>query len=131
MKNTFDIIKKRYNELKSERQKYVSRWEDIAKYVGIRVRPQNYFNQGEVNKDEDLDKYTEDPTASLSVQQAANYLKGIMWGNGEGAISIEPSDDVLELVSGDYVMPWYEYASEQILTQMNHSNAGLNSALDA
>ena len=94
MKNTFDIIKKRYNELKSERQKYVSRWEDIAKYVGIRVRPQNYFNQGEVNKDEDLDKYTEDPTASLSVQQAANYLKGIMWGNGEGAISIEPSDDV-------------------------------------
>lgn len=131
MKNTFDIIKKRYNELKSERQKYVSRWEDIARYVGIRVRPQNYFNQGEVNKDEDLDKYTEDPTASLSVQQAANYLKGIMWGNGDGAISIEPSDDVLELVNGDYVMPWYEYASEQILTQMNHSNAGLNSALDA
>ncbi len=131
MDKTFQVIKKKYNELKAERQKYVSRWEEIAKYVGIRVRPQNYFNQGEVNKDEDLDRYTEDPTACLSVQQSADYLKGIMWGNGNNAISIEPSDDVLELVDKSVVSKWYEYASDKLLTQMNHPNAGLNSALGA
>lgn len=131
MKNTFDNIKKRYRELKAERDKYVPRWEEISKYVGIRVRPQTYFNQGEVNKTEDLDKFTEDPTASLSVQQAADYLKGIMWGNGNGAVSLEPSDDILELAGKETLDPWFKYASNQVLTQMNHPAAGLNSALNA
>lgn len=127
----FSSIKKRYQELKSERDKYVSRWEDVAKYVGIRVRPQSNFNQGEANKSEDLDKLTEDPTACLSVQQSADYLKGIMWGNGIDAISLEPSDDLLGLVAPESVKPWFEYASTQLLRQMNHPNAGLNSALSS
>lgn len=131
MKKSFANIKKRYNELKAEREKYVSRWEETSKYVGIRVRPQMYFNQGEVNKDEDLDRYAYDPTACLSVQQAADYLKGIMWGNGEGVISIEPSEEILEIANIDMVKPWYEYATSKVLEQMNHANAGLNSALDA
>lgn len=131
MNNTFENIKRRYQELKAERDKYVPRWEEISKYVGIRVRPQTYFNQGEVNKTEDLDKYTEDPTASLSVQQSADYLKGIMWGNGDRAISLEPSDDILELASKEDLDPWFKYATSQVLTQMNHPDAGLNSALNA
>lgn len=131
MKNTFENIKKRYNELCAERDRYVSRWEDTAKYVGIRVRPQQYYNEGQVNANEDLDKFTEDPTASLSVQQSADYLKGIMWGNGNNAISLEPTDDILQMVDKSAVEPWFEYASNQLLTQMNHPNAGLNSALGA
>lgn len=131
MNNTFENIKKRYQELKAERDKYVPRWEEISKYVGIRVRPQTYFNQGEVNKTEDLDKYTEDPTAALSVQQAADYLKGIMWGNGDRAISLEPSDDILEMAGKESLDPWFKYATSQVLTQMNHPDAGLNSALNA
>ena len=131
MKNTFENIKKRYNELCAERDRYVSRWEETAKYVGIRVRPQQYYNEGQVNANEDLDKFTEDPTASLSVQQSADYLKGIMWGNGNDAISLEPTDDILQMVDKSAVEPWYEYATNQLLSQMNHPNAGLNSALGA
>lgn len=131
MKNSFENVKKRYQELKAEREKYVPRWEEISRYVGIRVQPQAYPAAGESNKSRDLDKYTEDPTAALSVQQASDYLKGIMWGNGDGAISIEPTDDILEFASKEELDPWYKFATKQILTQMNHPNAGLNSALDA
>ena len=131
MKNSFENVKKRYQELKAEREKYVPRWEEISRYVGIRVQPQAYPAAGESNKSRDLDKYTEDPTAALSVQQASDYLKGIMWGNGDGVISIEPTDDILEFASKEELDPWYKFATKQILTQMNHPNAGLNSALDA
>jgi hypothetical protein len=129
--SNFENIKKRYNELKSEREKYTSRWEEISKYIGTRVRASTYVNSGEVNKGEDLDKYTEDPTASLSVQQSADYLKGIMWGNGDNAISLLPTDEVLELVDKSAVDGWYEYATKKLLREINHPNSGFNGALSA
>lgn len=127
----FSNIKKRYQELKSEREKYTSRWEEISKYIGTRVRTSTYLNNGEVNKGEDLDKYTEDPTASLSVQQSADYLKGIMWGNGDNAISLIPTDEVLEMVDKSAVDAWYEYATRHLLREINHPNSGFNGALSA
>lgn len=127
--SNFNNIKKRYQELKSEREKYTSRWEEISKYIGTRVRPN--LNNGEVNKGEILDKYTEDPTASLSVQQSADYLKGIMWGNGDNAISLIPTDEVLEYVDKSQVDGWYEYATKKLLNEINHPNSGFNSALSA
>ena len=129
--SNFENIKKRYTELKSEREKYTSRWEEISKYIGTRVRASTYVNSGEVNKGEDLDKYTEDPTASLSVQQSADYLKGIMWGNGDNAISLLPTDEVLELVDKSAVDGWYEYATKKLLREINHPNSGFNGALSA
>ena len=129
--SNFDNIKKRYQELKSEREKYTSRWEEISKYIGTRVRTSTYMNGGEVNKGEDLDKYTEDPTASLSVQQSADYLKGIMWGNGDNAISLVPTDEVLENVDKSAVDGWYEYATKKLLREINHPNSGFNGALSA
>lgn len=126
----FSNIKKRYQELKAERDKYVSQWEEVSKYVGIKVKPQENFTQAESSKEE-LDKLTEDPTAALSVQQSADYMKGIMWGNGNDVISLEPSDELLQMVNAEAVNPWFEYASNQLLAQMNHSNAGLNSALSS
>lgn len=126
----FSNIKKRYQELKAERDKYVSQWEEVSKYVGIKVKPQENFTQAESSKEE-LDKLTEDPTAALSVQQSADYMKGIMWGNGNDVISLEPSDELLQMVNAEAVNPWFEYASNQLLVQMNHSNAGLNSALSS
>lgn len=65
MKNSFENVKKRYQELKAEREKYVPRWEEISRYVGIRVQPQAYPAAGESNKSRDLDKYTEDPDGRL------------------------------------------------------------------
>ena len=125
----FSNIKKRYEELKAERDKYVPRWEEVSRYVGIRVKPQDNYAKDNAHKGEDLDKYTEDPTASLSVQQSADYIKGIMWGNGNDVITLEPSDDLLQMVSAEAVNPWFEYATSQLLRQMNHPNAGLNTAL--
>lgn len=130
MDKRFQNIKRRYEELKGERAKYVARWNEVSKYVGIRVDPQQFFFD-ESNKSEDLDKYTEDPTAALSVQQSADYLKGIMWGNGVNAISLTPSDDVLSIANKEELDKWYAYASDQLLYQMNHSDAGLNSSLNA
>lgn len=127
----FSNIKKRYEELKAERDKYVSSWEETSRFVGIKVKPQSDFRTNEKDKSEELDKYTEDPTAALSVQQSADYLKGIMWGNGNDVISLEPSDDLLSMVSKETVKPWFEYATTQLLRQMNHPNAGLNSALSS
>lgn len=127
----FCNIKKRYDELTAERERYVPRWNQVAKYVGIRVDPQNFWKEQEGNKSADLDKYTEDPTATLAVQQSADYLKGIMWGNGEGAISLLPSDAVLEQTTMEEVKQWYEYCSGQVLEQMNHPDAGLNTHLNA
>ena len=128
---TFEQIKKRYEELRAERDKYVPRWEEISKYVGIKVRPQRYLYADTEDKSEDLDKYTEDPTACLSVQQSADYLKGIMWGDGEGAFTLLPSDEVLDIADKGELDDWYSYATDNVLAQMNNSNAGLNSAMCA
>lgn len=130
MDKTFEQVKAKYNALKAEREKYVARWNEVSKYVGIRVDPQTYMYCDEGNKSKDLDKFTEDPTAALSVQQAADYLKGIMWGNGDSAISLEPSEDLLDLVDKSAVDDWFKYASARLLEQMNHPSAGLNTALN-
>lgn len=130
MDKTFEQVKAKYNALKAEREKYVARWNEVSKYVGIRVDPQTYMYCDEGNKSKDLDKFTEDPTAALSVQQAADYLKGIMWGNGDGAITLEPSEDLLDMVDKSAVDDWFKYASARLLEQMNHPSAGLNTALN-
>ena len=128
---TFNAVKKRYDELTAEREKYTARWNEVAKYVGIRVDPQNFWKEQEGNKSADLDRYTEDPTATLAVQQSADYLKGIMWGTGDNAFSLVPSDEVLGQVTAEEVKDWYDYASCQVLAQMNEAKAGLNSHLNA
>lgn len=125
----FKHIKKLYTELRAEREKYKSRWEKIAKYIGIKAPIQNGATKDKSpTEDKDLDKYTYDPTAALSVQQSSDYLKGIMWGNGDGIITIEPSDEVLDLVDIDAVKNWYAYATERLLYHMNHPDAGLDGA---
>jgi len=131
MDETFAAVKKRYEDLTAERERYTARWNETAKYVGIRVDPQNFWKEQEGNKSADLDRYTEDPTATLAVQQSADYLKGIMWGTGDGAFSLLPSDDVLGLTDNESVKDWYEYCSDQVLSQMNDAKAGLNSHLNA
>lgn len=130
MNKTFEQVKAKYDALKAEREKYVARWNEVSKYVGIRVDPQTYMYTDDANKSRELDKYTEDPTAALSVQQAADYLKGIMWGNGDNAVSLEPSEDLLDMADKTTVDGWFKYASARLLEQMNHPNAGLNTALN-
>lgn len=131
MEFDFKNVRKRYEELKAERDKYTSHWQDISSYVGIRVKSDNINQNTDTSNADDLDKYTEDPTAALSVQLAADYEKGLMWGDGVNAISILPSKQVLKLASKEEVSKYYEYVTDELLAQMNHSAAGLNSALSA
>ena len=131
MEFDFKNVKKRYNELKAERDKYTSHWQDIATYVGIKVKPDDINQNRDTSDADDLDKYTEDPTAALSVQLAADYEKGLMWGDGVNAISILPSKHILKLAGKEELSDYYDFVTEELLEQMNHSSAGLNAALSA
>lgn len=126
----FKQIKKLYAELKAERDKYTSRWDKINKYAGIKSPLHNNSSiERENTEDKSFDKYTYDPTAALAIQQSADYLKGIMWGNGEGIINIEPSDEVLDNTTYDAVKDWYAYITERVLYHMNHTESGLDGVL--
>lgn len=128
--NLFNNIKQKYEALKTNRQRYLPRWEEVAKYVGIKVEP-GRMDSGTDDKSKDLDWYTEDPTACISVQQAADYSKGIVWGTGDNVFSLEPSKELLDIEDKSVVSDWFEYAGKSVLEQMNHSEAGLNAALSA
>ena len=125
----FDQIYRRYTALKTEREKYRSSWEDISRHVGINVNTDYTWTNNEGRKGQPLDEHVDDPTAAISVNQAGDYLIGIMWGTGQEAFRLVPSRHVLEIDEREAVEPWYKFASDQTLYHMNHSDAGLNSAL--
>jgi len=129
MSKDLQNIKTMYDNLKTEWRKKKPDWEDVAAYVGISV-DMNYFdNKGHTNKGRDVDEYIDDPTAALSVNQAGDYLMGIMWGTGEDAFEIVPSRYVTDLVDEAVVSDWYEFATDQALYHINHPNAGFSTAL--
>lgn len=120
-----------YDALKAEREAYAPLWREAAKYVGISV-DMDESNSGLVNKAKVADEFVDDPTAALSASQFADYMAGIMWGNGAGVFSLEPSDEVLDAVGAvEVVRPYYKYATKRVLHHMNHKDAGLMQALKA
>lgn len=123
--NNKDIISK-YQECKSEKQKYMPLWRDIAKYTGIQVDPDQTKNTGD-----DLDSYTLDPTCSLSTVQSADYLKGIIIGTGDKGFEIMPSDDVLDIVDVSAVSDWYAYATHVLQREVNHPKSGFHTAFQS
>lgn len=127
----FSNVKKLYSELIEERKKYSAKWSDISKYAGIKstlkkTTEVGVFRNGE---QDNLDKYTYDPTAALSIQQSSDYLKGVVWGTGENVFEILPTDEVLSVEDISAVSGWYKFATDKILDQMNHSKSGLNNSL--
>jgi hypothetical protein len=128
-KTNFDNVYQAYTARKTEREKHRSLWNTIAKYVGINVDT-NYLQGGtQGNKSQQLDEYIDDPTAALSVNQYGDYLIGIMWSTGDKAFKLVPSRYVLERTNQEAVEEYFDYATDQTLYHMNHSDAGLNSAL--
>ncbi len=113
-----------YEGYKAERTEHVPLWKDISRYSGIGVDPDYIYIGGKGDKSEDLDSYVDDPTAAISVNQAGDYLAGIMWGTGEGVLDLVPSHYVTDLVDKDAVAAFYKYASTQLLYHMNHADAG-------
>lgn len=127
MKDT-DNIAKLWTELKAEREPYRPNWDSISRYVGISVDP-SAVQGTQTTQANQLDEFVDDPTSAISVNQAGDYLIGIMWGTGDDAFNIVPSRYVLELADQAIVQPWFDFATSQVLYHMNHSEAGLNTAL--
>lgn len=123
-------IQRLYSDLKTEWNKKRPDWEDISHFVGITLDTNYIENRGtNSNNARSLDEYVDDPTAAISVNQAGDYLMGVMWGTGQKVFDIIPSRHVTELVDEKLVEKWYEFATNQTLYHMNHEDAGFTTAL--
>lgn len=126
MKKDFDSIKELWQAVKSNREKQLPLWQSISKVIGINVDPQfeSSFTKGKAR-----DLSIDDPTAAISVNQAGDYLQGVVWGNGDNVFSIEPSDYVLERQQKGEVDPYFRFCTQRVLNDMNEPQAGLSSAM--
>lgn len=120
-------VYKLYTQLKGYRQQNETLWRDISRVVGISVDP-DYAYGNRRNENEQLDQYTDDPTAAMSVFQQGDYLTGILWGTGDKALQLKPSRHVLDRADEASLTPWYNFATQQTLYHMNHPMAGLSTA---
>lgn len=128
MADDYQEIFQLYTQLKTNGERYMPLWKDISNVVGITVTP-DYQWANQHTESLQLDEYVDDPTAAISVNQAGDYLLGIMWGTGEGVVDIVPSDYVKALVDEQLVAPWYAYATKRFLYHMNHPDCGYGTAL--
>lgn len=125
-KNIADL----WQSMKTNRDKYKPVWDKIAKQTGITVNPDYMWaQQNDTKGGQQIDESIDDPTAALCTIQFGDYLIGIIWGTGEGVVDIVPSRWVLELADKSELDPWYDFATDQNLYHMNHSEGGLHTAL--
>lgn len=124
----FKKIWETYTQLKANGERYKPLWDRISQLVGISVEP-DYQWTNYLIKSRQLDEYVDDPTSAISVNQAGDYLVGIMWETGEQVVKLKPSRYVTALVDPAVVKDWYVYATEQVLYHMNHPEAGYVAAL--
>lgn len=130
MKKTDDNrnIQELWSSLKTNGDRYKPIWDDVSRYTGISVQP-DYLWTNNKSKDKQLDEFVDDPTSAISVNQAGDYLIGIMWGTGDQVFDITPSRYVLEYADAPEVEEWYKFATDQTLYHMNHTEAGFHTAL--
>lgn len=121
-----------YERYNTERSKYQDQWEVISRYVGIRVDP-GLLSKSAGQTPNIRDQFIDDPTAAISVQQSADYITGIMWGNGDRAVRVKPSRAIRKAVGGDTrgLDDYYKNVTEELLYQVNHPNAGFKRVFGA
>ena len=129
MTKAFQKVHEVYEELKSDWNNRRAEWEDISSFVGITVDTEYEYRTGSFDERGDLDEYVDDPTAALSVNQAGDYLVGLMWGTGDNVIKLKPSVYVTELASEAELAEFYKFATSQALYHMNHEDAGLSTSM--
>jgi hypothetical protein len=122
-------IRQIYSQLKTNWEQEKPIWEDIAAYVGISVNPDGNVTTNNNRKGDALDVMIDDPTCAISVNQAGDYMAGILVGTGDKLFDIIPSRHVEELVDKSVVEPFYKYATRSALFHINHPNAGFSVAL--
>jgi hypothetical protein len=131
--NTIDITEheenlviERYKELKQERSRYIDRWKDVQNYVAITNEINTEFEENK-QPNEQKDIFINDPTAFTSVNQAGDYLAGILWNLN--AVTIEPSKYIKDKTQGADISQFYKKATDVFLEQMNATDAGFQSIL--
>lgn len=113
-----------FKELKTERNKYVPLWRDIQHYVAITNEVNSEFEDTQ-QPSEQKDVYINDPTAFNCVNQAGDYLAGILWSK----VTLEPSEYVKKQAMGRDLSDFYEKATKVFNEQMNATDAGWLSVL--
>lgn len=124
----FKKIWETYTQMKANGERYKPLWDRISQLVGISVQP-DYQWTNYLIKSRQLDEYVDDPTSAISVNQAGDYMVGIMWETGEGVFRLKPSRYVTAMVDPAVVKEFFSYATDQVLYHMNHPDAGYVSAL--
>ena len=123
-------IRAKYQQAKTERAKYTSVWQTACDLVGIKIDP-TYFDNSQNTESEQLDSLVDDQTAAMVVDQFGRYLAGLLWGTGDKVFSLVPSRHVLERVNQVMVMDWFNFATKELLFQMNHRDSGFSAALQS
>lgn len=129
MKDKLQNSNEVWTALKTNGERYKPVWDDVSRFVGISVQTNYIWSNQQSQAANALDQFVDDPTAAMSVNQAGDYLIGIMWGTGEQVFDIIPSRYVLELSDEGELDPWFKFATEQALYHMNHSEGGFHTAL--
>lgn len=120
------LVLEKFSQLKTERQKYITRWKDIQNFVAITSEVNSEFEDNE-NKSRQKDIFINDPTGFICTNQAGDYLAGILWGLN--AITLEPSEYLKQIAKGTDFSEFFKKATKITLDQMNSTDAGLNSIL--
>lgn len=131
MKRDFQNIQELWTSLKTNGDRYKPVWDDISRYTAIGVDPNQIWSSNPGRLSQQLDEFVDDPTSAISVNQAGDYLIGIMWGTGDKVFDIVPSRYVLELADQKALESWYKFATDQVLYHINHSESGFHTALRA
>lgn len=121
-----NLVIERFKELKTERNKYIDRWKDVQKYVAITNEINTEFEDNR-QPNEQKDIFINDPTAFTSVNQAGDYLAGILWNLN--AVTLEPSTYIKDKAQGTDLSAFYKKATEIFLEQMNATDSGFQSIL--
>lgn len=120
------LVTGRFEELKTERNKYIPRWKDVKNLVSITNEVNSEFDDTQ-QPNEQKDVFINDPTAFICTNQAGDYLAGILWGLN--AITLEPSEYIKKKAKGADLSEFYKKATEITLEQMNATDAGFQSIL--
>ena len=120
--------KELFTDSKTVRAENVSLWRDISSHCGITINEQFLESAESKSASDPLDEDIYDPTAALAVTQSGDYLDGIMWGTGAEAVTVEPSEFVLQKADKSAIKSYYEFRTKQLLANMNAREAGFSAA---
>lgn len=122
-------IREFFEDCKTRHIKNEPLWRDISRISGITMDFQLSDGIDQSKEGKTLDADVEDPTAALSVFQAGDYAYGIIWGTGENAVMLEPSDFVAERTDAEQIKEYYEFRSKQLLKNINSPDSGFCTAV--